>query len=200
MQTPGVPTPPGSSPGVAIYTAAQVREAEAPFLERGVPLMARAAAALANEAATLLDEYRGGVAGARVLVLAGSGNNGGDALYAAAALAARGAAVSVLPTSDRLHQRALEAVLEAGAALRPQNEPADVIAALARSAAHSHRRVSDTCEATSALVLTYRLCRCITVPFDCFCPQPSAPSLCPSSPRPLCTIFVSRRPFLLRSA
>jgi NAD(P)H-hydrate repair Nnr-like enzyme with NAD(P)H-hydrate epimerase domain len=89
---------------VQTYTAAQVREAEAPFLERGVSLMARAAAALANEAEALLDEHRRGVVGARVLVLAGSGNNGGDALYAAEALAARGAEVSVLPTSARLHQ------------------------------------------------------------------------------------------------
>ena len=43
-------------------------------------------------ASTCSGEARGGVYGARVLVLAGSGDNGGDALYAGARLARRGAA------------------------------------------------------------------------------------------------------------
>lgn len=116
------------------YTAAQVREAEAPFLARGVPLMHRAAAALAHESATLLGTRPGGVAGARVLVLAGAGNNGADALYAADLLAEQGAALCILPTSTRVHREALEAVLARGADLRPVGEPAEVVAELARSA------------------------------------------------------------------
>jgi NAD(P)H-hydrate epimerase len=116
------------------YTAAQVREAETPFLERGVPLMARASAALAREVSALLVEQRGGVAGAAVLVVAGSGNNGGDALHAAALLADLGATVSVLPTTARMHREGLEAALAAGAGLRPLDEDPSVLAELARGA------------------------------------------------------------------
>jgi hydroxyethylthiazole kinase-like uncharacterized protein yjeF len=116
------------------YTAAQVREAETPFLERGVPLMARASAALAREVAALLVEQRGGVAGATVLVVAGSGNNGGDALHAAALLADLGATVSILPTTARMHREGLEAALAAGAGLRPLDEDPSVLAELARGA------------------------------------------------------------------
>jgi NAD(P)H-hydrate epimerase len=96
--------------------------------------MQRAARALAVEAAALLAEQRGGVDGARVLVLAGAGNNGADALYAAALLADRGAGLCVLPTSARVHREALETVLARGADLRPVGEPAEAVAGLARSA------------------------------------------------------------------
>jgi len=50
-------------------------------------LMRRAAAGLAAVSASLLLRSPGYVYGARVVVLAGSGDNGGDALYAAALLA-----------------------------------------------------------------------------------------------------------------
>ena len=131
--------PPPQNPPAQTYTAAQVREAEAPYLERGVPLMARAAEALAAEAATLLTARRGGaggdgVTGARVLVLAGSGNNGADALFAAELLADQGAALCILPTSDRLHREALEAALAQGADLRPVDELPEVVTGLARAA------------------------------------------------------------------
>jgi len=116
------------------YTAAQVREAETPFLDRGVPLMARASAALAREVSALLVEQRGGVAGAAVLVVAGSGSNGGDALHAAALLADLGATVSILPTSARMHREGIEAALAAGAGLRPLDEDPSVLAELARGA------------------------------------------------------------------
>ena len=122
------------NPPVQTYTAAQVREAEAPFLQRGEPLMIRAAEALAAEAAMLLTARLGDVAGARVLVLAGSGNNGADALFAAELLADDGAALCILPTSDRLHRDALEAALAQGADLRPVGELPEVVAGLARAA------------------------------------------------------------------
>ena len=63
---------------VPTYTAAQVRAAEQPLLAAGEPLMRRAAAALAAIAAAELGRMRR----AAVLVLAGSGDNGGDALFA----------------------------------------------------------------------------------------------------------------------
>ncbi|ALJ19594.1 NAD(P)H-hydrate epimerase [Microbacterium sp. No. 7] len=93
---------------VPTYTAAHVRAAEAPLLAAGVPLMARAAAALARIVAGTLS------AGGRVLVLAGSGDNGGDALFAAADLTTR-AAVDVLAVSGRWHEGGMRAAEAAGA-------------------------------------------------------------------------------------
>jgi len=59
-------------------------------------LMRRAAAGLAAACTSLLARSPGYVYGARVVVLAGSGDNGGDALYAGALLARRGAAVTAI--------------------------------------------------------------------------------------------------------
>ncbi|MGX1793745.1 NAD(P)H-hydrate epimerase [Microbacterium sp. NPDC055312] len=92
---------------VPTFTTAQVRAAEAPLLAAGVPLMRRAAAALAEVIAEHNPE--------RMLVLAGPGDNGGDALFAAADLAARGVPVDILRTSDRVHEKALQAAMDAGA-------------------------------------------------------------------------------------
>lgn len=114
------------------YTAAQVREAEEPFLRAGVPLMARASAALAFETIALLTERRGGVAGCRVLVLAGAGNNGGDALHAAALLADQGAVVAVVPTAENLHEEGRTAAVASGATLLPADAPTDTVAQIAR--------------------------------------------------------------------
>ena len=63
-------------------------------------LMQRAAVGLAATCARLLDH----VYGARVVVLAGSGDNGGDALYAGARLAGRGANVVAVAAGRQLHQ------------------------------------------------------------------------------------------------
>ncbi|WAL40174.1 NAD(P)H-hydrate epimerase [Brevibacterium sp. BRM-1] len=97
------------------YTAADVRAAEEPLLAAGAPLMARAAAGLAAVCRRELVAAHGRVAGARIAVLAGAGNNGGDALFAAAALAARGAAVTVIEALGRPHADGLAAVRAAGA-------------------------------------------------------------------------------------
>lgn len=96
---------------VPTYTAEQVRAAEKPLLDAGRPLMRRAAAALAQVAAGGL-----GVGGGRVLVLAGSGDNGGDALFAGAHLAEIDeVGVDVFLTSDRVHEAGLGAAIAAGA-------------------------------------------------------------------------------------
>lgn len=98
------------------YRVAQVRSGEERLLS-AVPegaLMARAATGLAQICRTWLEQTRGGVNGARVVVLAGSGNNGGDAIYAGAWLANRGAAVAVVALSDRVHEQAVEALRRAG--------------------------------------------------------------------------------------
>jgi hydroxyethylthiazole kinase-like uncharacterized protein yjeF len=95
---------------VPLYTAAQVRDAERPLLDAGEPLMRRAAAALAALAREELTD----AATPRILVLAGSGDNGGEALYAAAELAAV-ADVDVIAVGSRVHEDALAAALRAGA-------------------------------------------------------------------------------------
>ncbi|MEZ0065441.1 hydroxyethylthiazole kinase-like uncharacterized protein yjeF [Streptacidiphilus sp. MAP12-20] len=90
-----------------------VRAAERELMAR-LPegtLMQRAAAGLAVTCASLL----GRVYGSRVLVLAGSGDNGGDTLYAGARLARRGARVrAALLAPDHVHAAALGALLAAG--------------------------------------------------------------------------------------
>jgi len=73
--------------------------------------MQRAAAGLAVACAQLL----GRVYGSRVVLLVGSGDNGGDALYAGARLARRGVAVAaVLLAPERTHPGGLAALLRAG--------------------------------------------------------------------------------------
>ncbi len=99
------------------YDVASVRAAEQELMAR-LPdgtLMRRAATGLARVTAAILGEARGGVYGARVLLLVGVGDNGGDALYAGEALARRGAAVhAVLADPDRAHAAGLAALRAAG--------------------------------------------------------------------------------------
>ncbi|MFI5877825.1 NAD(P)H-hydrate dehydratase [Streptomyces sp. NPDC051554] len=95
------------------YSVESVRAAEQRLMAR-VPegaLMQRAAAGLAVACAQLL----GRVYGSRVVLLVGSGDNGGDALYAGARLARRGAGVvAVLLAPERAHAGGLAALLRAG--------------------------------------------------------------------------------------
>jgi hydroxyethylthiazole kinase-like uncharacterized protein yjeF len=97
----------------ALYDVAAVRAAEQPLLDvlPDGALMQRAATALARRCAGLL----GCVYGSRVVVLVGSGGNGGDAMYAGARLASRGARVDLVMLSDRPHAAAYEAARAAGA-------------------------------------------------------------------------------------
>src|SRR5689334_21456291 len=73
-------------------------------------LMQRAAAGLANA----IVDFLGRAYGARVLLLVGSGNNGGDALYAGALLARRGCQVNAWPLTDTPHAAGLAALRAAG--------------------------------------------------------------------------------------
>ena len=83
-------------------------------------LMQRAAAGLA---AAVLDLLGGGY-GSRVLLLVGPGDNGGDALWAGARLAARGVRVEALLLADRTHGPGLAALVSAGG--RASRDPDDV--------------------------------------------------------------------------
>ena len=104
-----------------LYTAAQVRAAERSALA-GLPagtLMQRAATGLATVCLGLL----GRAHGARVVLLVGSGDNGGDALFAGAVLAGRGAAVrAVLLDHDRVHADGLAALRRAGGRVTGQDD------------------------------------------------------------------------------
>ncbi|UGY93149.1 NAD(P)H-hydrate dehydratase [Streptomyces gobiensis] len=95
------------------YSVETVRSAERELMGR-LPegtLMRRAAAGLAAAAADLL----GRTYGTRIALLVGSGDNGGDALYAGARLARRGAAVTaVLLSPDRAHRAGLAALRATG--------------------------------------------------------------------------------------
>ena len=73
-------------------------------------LMQRAAAGLASVCATLL----GPVYGSRIVVLAGSGDNGGDALYAGARLARRGAGVLAIAAGSRIDEGGSAALRASG--------------------------------------------------------------------------------------
>ncbi|MGH3444260.1 MAG: NAD(P)H-hydrate epimerase, partial [Nocardioidaceae bacterium] len=95
------------------HTVEQVRTAEHALMAR-LPegtLMQRAATGLAGAVLDLLDHGYG----ARVLLLVGSGDNGGDALYAGVLLARRGVAVyALLLNPDRAHGAGLAAFRAAG--------------------------------------------------------------------------------------
>lgn len=98
------------------YTADQIRSAEQALmatLPEGT-LMQRAAHGLAAVCASLLTSSTGRVYGSRVLLLVGSGDNGGDALYAGALLARRGARVSAVPAGAKTHEAGLAAFRQAG--------------------------------------------------------------------------------------
>jgi hydroxyethylthiazole kinase-like uncharacterized protein yjeF len=98
------------------WRVADVRAAERALMARLPPgtLMRRAAAGLARRCALLLAD-RGGVYGSTVLLLVGSGDNGGDALYAGALLAGRGGAVrALLLVPERAHAGGLAALRAAG--------------------------------------------------------------------------------------
>jgi hydroxyethylthiazole kinase-like uncharacterized protein yjeF len=106
------------------YSAQQMRDAEAPHLAAGEPLMQRAAAGLAAEVRLTLPAD-----GGRVLLLVGTGNNGADTLFAGAELAAGGADVAIVTTAQRVHQHGLAAALAAGARVVPLTETARVASA-----------------------------------------------------------------------
>ncbi|WAJ47573.1 NAD(P)H-hydrate dehydratase [Mycobacterium sp. Aquia_216] len=99
------------------YSVDAIRDAEAPLLA-SLPdgaLMKRAAFGLATEIIGELTARTGGVAGRRVCAVVGSGDNGGDALWAATFLLRRGAAAdAILLSPDHTHREGLAAFRKAG--------------------------------------------------------------------------------------
>src|SRR6202012_1958776 len=99
------------------YSVDAIRDAEAPLLA-SLPdgaLMRRAAFGLATAIIAELSAKTRGVAGRRVCAVVGSGDNGGDALWASTFGRRRGAAAdAVLLKPDRTHPKGLAAFLAAG--------------------------------------------------------------------------------------
>ncbi len=104
------------------YTADAIRAAEAPLLASlpdGV-LMRRAAHGLATAVGRELRRRTGGIVGRRICAVVGSGDNGGDALWAATFLRRRGAgATAVLLNPEHTHAKALAAFRAASGRVVP---------------------------------------------------------------------------------
>ncbi len=101
------------------YSVEETRRLEAAAMVRvgDDALMQRAAHGLSIHVARFLSEARGRTYGARVLILVGPGNNGGDALFAGQRLAARGCAVRAVRCLGEPHAYGLAALLAAGGTL-----------------------------------------------------------------------------------
>jgi hydroxyethylthiazole kinase-like uncharacterized protein yjeF len=109
------------------YSVDAIRDAEAPLLA-SLPdgaLMRRAAYGLATEVIAELTARTGGVAGRRVCAIVGSGDNGGDALWAATFVRRRGAAAdAVLLNPEHAHRKGLAAFRKAGGRVVESVSPA----------------------------------------------------------------------------
>ncbi|MFI6870104.1 NAD(P)H-hydrate dehydratase [Nocardia sp. NPDC050406] len=112
------------------FTADEVRAAEAELFTRvpaGMP-MRRAAFGLADVVARELRTRTGGVAGRTVTLLVGSGDNGGDALWAGSMLRRRGVAVNaVLLSPERAHREGLAALRRTGGRVRTDLGTPDLV-------------------------------------------------------------------------
>ncbi|MBX9919480.1 MAG: bifunctional ADP-dependent NAD(P)H-hydrate dehydratase/NAD(P)H-hydrate epimerase, partial [Mycolicibacterium frederiksbergense] len=98
------------------HTADAIRAAEAPLLasQPDGALMRRAAYGLA----TVIARELGTVTGRRICAVVGSGDNGGDALWAATFLRRRGvAADAILLNPDHAHRQGLAVFRKAGGRL-----------------------------------------------------------------------------------
>ncbi|WEV65073.1 bifunctional ADP-dependent NAD(P)H-hydrate dehydratase/NAD(P)H-hydrate epimerase [Bifidobacterium sp. ESL0764] len=108
------------------YSVETVRGMEKPLLDRGVPLMRMAASAAARVTAELLDDHDIDIDEAKVVLLAGAGDNGGDGLFAAAQLARSGAQVTAIAVGKSLHLQGLLAFTRSGGRLLIINPEADI--------------------------------------------------------------------------
>jgi hydroxyethylthiazole kinase-like uncharacterized protein yjeF len=115
---------------IPAHETAVVRSAEAAAngTHGDAAMMRRASFGLATVLAAELHARTGGVAGRAVVLLVGSGGNGGDALWAGAFLARRGVAVTaVLLVPDRAHPAGLAALLRSGGRVGTEVLGADLV-------------------------------------------------------------------------
>ncbi len=115
---------------LGVWTVEQVKAAEDRLLARTPDgaLMRKAAFGVATRALQMLREHTGGVAGRRVTLLVGAGNNGGDALWAGVTLRRRSVAVTaVLLAPERAHAEGLAAFTRAGGRVADDLGDADLV-------------------------------------------------------------------------
>ena len=114
------------------YSVAAVRAAEeSAIAEVGdEALMDRAATGLAALCRSILATGRGALNGARVVGLVGSGNNGGDTLFALAELAGRGVEAVAVQVAETAHEGGLTALATAGGRVLTVADEAAVPAAV----------------------------------------------------------------------
>lgn len=110
------------------FDVADIRAAEANAIgDLGdLVLMKRAAHGLAGMTLGVLRAAAGGVHGTQAVLLIGSGNNGGDALFAGAELARRGVRVDALLLGEAAHEGGLAVLRQAGGWIHPVATDADV--------------------------------------------------------------------------
>lgn len=104
------------------YTADEIRAAEQPYLDaqtRDDELMRHAATAVSEVAERMLAQASPEPGHGRVLLLVGSGGNGGDALYAGRNLSSDGHGVDAVLLGSKPHERALKAFELAGGRVLP---------------------------------------------------------------------------------
>ncbi|WEV64811.1 bifunctional ADP-dependent NAD(P)H-hydrate dehydratase/NAD(P)H-hydrate epimerase [Bifidobacterium sp. ESL0732] len=131
------------------YSVETVRSMERPLLDQGVPLMRMAASAAARVTAELLEEHDIDITEAKVVLLAGAGDNGGDGLFAAAQLARAGAQVTAIAVGKSLHLQGLLAFTRSGGRLLIVNPEADIPGASAGfSAGEAGERLQAAIELT----------------------------------------------------
>lgn len=112
-----------------LYAADIVRRAERDLMQR-VPegsLMQTAARGLATRILRFARDIRGSVTGTRVVLLVGSGNNGGDALFAGAYLQQRGMQVRAVTVADSCHESGARALLLAGGSIVRVDDRFDLV-------------------------------------------------------------------------
>ncbi|RKQ36899.1 bifunctional ADP-dependent NAD(P)H-hydrate dehydratase/NAD(P)H-hydrate epimerase [Kocuria tytonis] len=121
-----------------------VRAAEQPLLDAGLGdlLMRRAARGLARECERQLrlTTPDGALRGTTAVLLVGSGNNGGDGLWAGSFLRARGVAVTAVLTGSRVHEDGLAALRAAGGSVLRLSDHDDA----------AHRRNADLPDSVAA--------------------------------------------------
>lgn len=114
------------------YTGASVRAAEQPLLDAGYGdiLMRRAALGLSRVCETHLRRAnrKGLLSGTTAIILVGSGNNGGDGLWAGSFLRRAGVMVTAILTGSKAHPQGLKALRALGGSvvrLEGQDEASD---------------------------------------------------------------------------
>ncbi|MFZ1362874.1 MAG: NAD(P)H-hydrate dehydratase [Candidatus Nanopelagicales bacterium] len=104
---------------IPVYSVEQVRAAESRAFSQ-LPegeLMARAVRGLFRVCREVLTDRRGGLYGARVVILAGAGNNGADALWTGVRLVGRGVQVTAISATDKVEPVSSNALRAVGGRL-----------------------------------------------------------------------------------